>query len=259
MEEEIVSEIMREYLQQLAAKGTRIDGRKHDEYREIEIKKNVIASAEGSAQVSIGNTSVLVGVKVELGEPFPDTPNVGVLTTNAELIPLASPTFEPGPPNEEGIELARVVDRGLREGQVIDLEKLCVTPGEKVWIIFVDIHVLDYDGNLFDTAYLASLAALTCTRIPASAHGLGEDFPLPIKGLPIECTVVKIKNALMIDPGLDEEKIADARITMALDENGNIRAVQKGLSGAFSQEEIKKVISMCQVSSQKLRELLRAA
>ncbi|MEM3567707.1 MAG: exosome complex protein Rrp42 [Thermoplasmata archaeon] len=198
MEEEIVSEIMREYLQQLAAKGTRIDGRKHDEYREIEIKKNVIASAEGSAQVSIGNTSVLVGVKVELGEPFPDTPNVGVLTTNAELIPLASPTFEPGPPNEEGIELARVVDRGLREGQVIDLEKLCVTPGEKVWIIFVDIHVLDYDGNLFDTAYLASLAALTCTRIPASAHGLGEDFPLPIKGLPIECTVVKIKNALNV-------------------------------------------------------------
>ncbi|MEM4307868.1 MAG: exosome complex protein Rrp42 [Thermoplasmata archaeon] len=259
MGEDIVSEIMREYLQQLAAKGTRIDGRKHDEYRQIEIKKNVISSAEGSAQVSIGNTSVLVGVKIELGEPFPDTPNVGVLTTNAELIPLASPTFEAGPPNEEGIELARVVDRGLREGHVIDLEKLCVAPGEKVWIVFVDIHVLDYDGNLFDAAYLASLAALTCTKVPASAHGMGEDFPLPLNGLPIECTVVKIKDTLMIDPALDEEKIADARLTMAIDENGNIRAVQKGLSGSFSVEEVKKVISMCQVSSSKLREILKSS
>ncbi|MCX8173511.1 MAG: exosome complex protein Rrp42 [Thermoplasmata archaeon] len=259
MGEDIVSEIMREYLQQLAAKGTRVDGRKLDEYRQIEIKKNVISSAEGSAQVSIGNTSVLVGVKVELGEPFPDTPNVGVLTTNAELIPLASPTFEAGPPNEEGIELARVVDRGLREGRVIDLEKLCVAPGEKVWIIFVDIHVLDYDGNLFDAAYLASLAALTCTRVPASAQGMGEDFPLPLNGLPIECTVVKIKNAMMVDPALDEEKIADVRLTMAIDENGNIRAVQKGLAGSFSVEEVRKVISMCQVCSSKLREILKSS
>jgi exosome complex component RRP42 len=258
MSEDIVCELMRDYLHQLAAKGTRIDGRKHDEYRKIEIKKNVISSADGSAQVSIGNTSVLVGVKVELGEPFPDTPNIGVLTTNAELIPLASPTFEPGPPNEESIELARVVDRGLREGQVINLEKLCVTPGEKVWIVFVDIHVLDYDGNLFDTAYLASLAALTCTKIPASSQGLGEDFPLPINGLPTECTVVKIKDYLLIDPALDEERIADARLTMAIDEMGNIRAIQKGLSGAFTLDEVKKVISMCRVSSQYLRNLVKS-
>ncbi|MGB9635634.1 MAG: exosome complex protein Rrp42 [Thermoplasmata archaeon] len=256
MSEDIVSEIMRDYLQQLAEKGTRIDGRKHDEYRKIEVKKNVIASANGSAQVSIGNTSVLVGVKIELGEPFPDTPNMGVLTTNAELIPLASPTFEPGPPSEEGIELARVVDRGLREGQVIDLEKLCITPGEKVWIVFVDIHVLDYDGNLFDASYLASLAALTSAKVPASTYGLGEDYPLPVKGFPIECTVVKIKNSLMIDPALDEEKIADARLTVAIDEGGNIRAIQKGLSGALTPEEVKKIISMCRVSSQYLRELI---
>ena len=73
----------------------------------------MIEKAEGSARVLLGKTEVLVGVKVETGEPFPDTPNEGVLTVNAELVPIASPNFEAGPPNEDSIELARVVDRGI--------------------------------------------------------------------------------------------------------------------------------------------------
>ena len=65
----------------------------------------------------------LCGVKVGTGEPFEDTPNDGVLTVNAELVPVASPNFEPGPPNEDSIELARVVDRGISESHAIDNDK----------------------------------------------------------------------------------------------------------------------------------------
>lgn len=49
-----------------------------------------------------------------------------------------------------GIELGRVVERGLRESRAIDTEALCIVAGEKVWSIRVDIHILDHGGNLTD-------------------------------------------------------------------------------------------------------------
>jgi exosome complex component RRP42 len=73
----------------------------------------------------------MAGIKMDIGEPYPDEPDSGVMTTAAELIPMASPDFESGPPDEESIELARVVDRGIRESKIIDVDKLCVVPSEK--------------------------------------------------------------------------------------------------------------------------------
>ena len=257
MENHVVSELMRDYIYMLSSKGRRHDGRKFDEYRPIKIKKNHILSAEGSCEVSIGSTRVVVGIKLEPGTPFPDTPTTGVLITNAELVPMASPTFEAGPPNEDSVELARVVDRGLRESKCINMEKLCIQPGEKVWMVFVDIHILDYDGNLFDASFLASMIALCNTKIPLKKYNLGEDVPLQIDHYPVECTLAKIGNALLVDPGLEEELVADARLTIAIDENGDICAVQKGNPGALTIEDITKSINIASASAIKLREYLK--
>jgi len=228
-----------------------------------------------------------------IGEPFPDTPTTGVMSTAAEFVPMASPDFESGPPREDAIELARVVDRGVRESQVIQLEKLCITPGEKVWLVFIDIHILDYDGNLFDAASLAALAALLTTKVPVSrflkdlnerdrdswqerllelytipgidevAFGTDvanknpiEDFPLPMIEPPVSCTAVKINDFILFDPCFDEEIIADVRLTVATDHNGDIRAMQKGLSGSFSREEIQKVIKGALDNGQEIRKIL---
>ncbi|MDP0971169.1 hypothetical protein Q6294_29965, partial [Klebsiella pneumoniae] len=89
-----ISSIKKDYLYRLAKKGKRPDGRATTEYRPITIERGVVNMAEGSALVSIGNTTVLAGIKMDLGEPYPDTPNKGALSTAAELIPLASPDFE---------------------------------------------------------------------------------------------------------------------------------------------------------------------
>lgn len=252
----IVPLIKRDYISKLASEGKRIDGRKFDEFRKIDIKTNIVNKAEGSARVKIGNTQVLVGIKMDVGEPYPDSPESGVLTTAAELIPLASPDFEAGPPQADAIELARVVDRGVRESEVVELDKLCLEPGEKVWIVFIDIHILDYDGNLFDAASLASLAALLTTTVPATRFEVGENYPLPLKKPPISCTSVKFDNYVIIDPSLDEEEIADARLTVATDENGDIRAMQKGLSGSFTKEEIQKVIKASLDNGREIRKQL---
>ena len=193
---------------------------------------------------------------MDVGEPYSDSPESGVMTTAAELIPLASPDFEAGPPRADAIELARVVDRGVRESGVIEVDKLCIEPGEKVWIVFIDIHILDDDGNLFDAASLATLAALFTSKVPAERFELGEDYPLPLKEPPVSCTSVKYNGVVVLDPSIDEQEIAEARLTVATDENGDIRAMQKGLRGSFGKEEIKKVIKVSIDNGKEIREIL---
>ncbi len=252
----ITPAIKKDYLVNLAENGKRVDGRKFDEFRKISIETGVISKAEGSARVKIGNTQVISGIKMVIGEPYSDSPESGVMTTAAELIPLASPDFEAGPPRENAIELARVVDRGIRESELIEVDKLCIEPGEKVWMVFIDIHILDFDGNLFDAASLASLAALLTTNVPAERFDLGENYPLPLKEPPISCTSVKYNGVVVMDPSLDEEEIAEARLTVATDKNGHIRAMQKGLNGSFSIDEIKKVIKASIDNGRKIQEQL---
>ncbi|MDH4123648.1 MAG: exosome complex protein Rrp42 [Thermoplasmata archaeon] len=248
-----LSDIMREHICKLISKDQRQDDRTREEFRPLTITTGYVSSAEGSALVSLGNTKVLVGIKSIVGEPFSDTPDKGVLTTNAELKPLASENFESGPPDEESIEIARVVDRGLREGKAVDLEKLCITPGEEVWINFVDIHALDYDGNLFDAANIAAVAALRSAMIPASRFEKGEDTHFPMVHLPISATFAKIDGYLIADPCVDEENVASARLTVVTLENGNLCAMQKGLGGSFTKQEIEKAIELSVRWGQKIR------
>lgn len=242
---EVIHELTRSHIQKLAADGRRIDGRGLEEFRPLTVEKGFVESAEGSARVHLGDTDVLVGVKLELGSPYADRPDSGVLITNAELRPMASPTFELGPPRPEAVEIARVVDRGIRETETVDLTSLCIDAGEQVWLLFMDIHVLDYDGNLFDAGNYAALAALTDTTIPkAEKLGKGKDTPLKVGHYPISVTVSKIDEILLVDPSLDEERISDARLTVTTDEKGHLRAMQKGLMGSFTTEEIDRVITL---------------
>lgn len=253
--EEILSTLKMGYITTVSKMNKRIDGRGLDQYREISIKTGVAETAEGSSLVKLGDTMVMVGVKMEQTTPFPDMPDMGTLSVGAELVPLASPTFESGPPNPDAIELARVVDRAIRESKMIDLEKLCITPGEKVWGVSVDIHVLDYDGNLVDASTIGAVAALLTARVPNKRYNLGEDVKLPLKeNIPVTCTFSKINGMLVIDPNLDEDRAADARISIATDQNGHIHAVQKTLGGSLSADDIKRIIKMAEIHGGIIRE-----
>ncbi|MFH1229326.1 MAG: exosome complex protein Rrp42 [Candidatus Aenigmatarchaeota archaeon] len=249
------------YVRKLIEDGMRVNERKFDEFREIKLETNVLKKAEGSASVFIGNTKVLVGVKMSTAEPFPDTPNEGVLIVNAELDPMASPTFDPGPPDPTSIELARVVDRGIRESKCIDLEKLCLEAGKKVWNINVDIHVLDYDGNLIDASSLGAIAALSVARIPKIVEDkivFGEyEGKVPLRDMPVAITVTKISNKLLVDPDLQEEGALDARITITTNNKGDLCAIQKGGVGYFTTDEIKQAADLSIMKGKELRALIK--
>jgi exosome complex component RRP42 len=122
------------------------------------------------------------------------------------------------------------------------MEKLCIEPEKEVWIMFVDIHALDYDGNLFDAANIAAMAALKSAVVPAKRADKGEDFPLPVAHEPISVTAVKIGEHILVDPTYDEEIVADARLTAATNEKGDLCAMQKGGEGSFTVDEVLKIV-----------------
>jgi exosome complex component RRP42 len=247
----VATMVEKKQIAQLVSRGKRLDGRSLTDYREIQIERGVIERAEGSARVRLGKTEVLTGVKIETGEPFVDMPDAGVLTVNAELVPLASPTFEPGPPNENAIELARVVDRSIRESKAIDLEKLCVVPGKKVFVVFVDVYVLNHDGNLIDTSVMASLAALLNTKLFNYEVEDGE-----IKKNPVSVTFAEIKDTLLMDPSLEEEQVMDALLTVTLEKDGKVCAMQKAESGYFTQEQILEAVKAAKEKAEELRKIV---
>ncbi len=264
---DVFSEIDREFIRNLLDKGERMDGRALDEYRPTEVELNVVpAKAEGSALVRMGNTSVIAGVKVLVGTPYPDNPDSGVMMVTAELPPLASPLFELGPPKEPAIELARIVDRGVRESETIDTKALCIEPGKAVYTIFADVYPIEYDGNLIDCSSLAVNAALLTTKFPekkvedGKIVATGNIIKPPLNNMAIECTISKIGSHLIADPTLKEEMVQEARLTIAIDKDQKLTAMQKGGGhGPMSLDQIDRAMGIALDRTQDMRKLITDA
>jgi exosome complex component RRP42 len=240
--------------------GKRLDGRKVDEYREVKIQHNISENANGSARVLLGETDVIAGVKMGPADPFPDVPDEGSISVGVELLPLASPSFESGPPREEAIELARVVDRGIRESKTIDFKKLCIVEKEKVWMVYIDLYIMNDDGNMFDASSIAAMSALLETRYPKleeNAIVKGEFAgKLHLSRKPLLSTFAKIGGKIVLDPALVEEKAMEARFSCATTEDNLFCAFQKGAGGAFTTAEIENCLDVAMRKGKEIRKLL---
>jgi exosome complex component RRP42 len=242
----------------------RFDGRACDDYRDIKIELDVSKTAEGSAKVTIGDTIVIAGVKLGLETPYPDTPDQGNLMVNTELLPMSSNEFESGPPSIDSIEMARVIDRSIRESQAIDIKKLCVEEGEKVWSVMCDVCTVNDAGNLFDAASIAAVTALKEARFPEIVDGVVDykkktDTPLPVDDAPVAITVWKIGDKLIVDPLPIEEKAFDARLTVASRSDGKLCALQKGGEGALTKEAVDAMTERSLQKAQQVRKHILAS
>ncbi|MFA6048599.1 MAG: exosome complex protein Rrp42 [Candidatus Micrarchaeia archaeon] len=244
----ILDEVKEEYVRDLLAKGERTDGRGLYDYRPIAVEKNVIPNAEGSAMAHIGGSKVLAGLKFDLLEPFKDRPDEGVVMVNAEFSPIAHPNFEAGPPRPESIELARVVDRGIRSAETVDVKKLAFEKGEKVLGIFIDLYILDHSGNLIDAAALASMAALRSTRVPKVEDGviLREEIvgKLELSKDVVATSVEKIGGKLVVDATDEEEVASEGRLSIATCGPDTMCAGQKSGRAGFSKDEIMQAVDL---------------
>ncbi len=252
---DLTAERIREYLKE----GKRFDGRKLDEFREIVVETGVSKNAEGSARVKLGKTEVVVGVKMDVSEPYADSKDEGNLMVTAEFLPLSSPRLDLGPQPFESLELARVIDRGIRESHYIDLKKLCIEEGKKVWTVMIDIYTINDDGNLLDAAGLGAVAALKDARIPGYNEETGKtkfgewtDKKVALtKEVPISLTVHKIGDSFVVDPTKEEEDISETRVTIC-SYNGIVHSMQKGNSKELSTEEFNKVLDLIEKTEREI-------
>ena len=256
-----MNEDLKAHMISVLDKGMRFDGRKNEEFREVKIEQDIVKTAEGSAKVSIGGTVVLAGIKLSLDKPYPDRPEDGVIITNAELLPMASPEFESGPPGIDSIEIARVVDRGIRESKAIDLKKLCIDKGESCWLVCIDVVTVNDEGNIKDAA-LAALAALKNSKYPEVKDGIIDykkktKKSLELDRIPVSVTVLKIGEHFIVDPTVDEEKALDARLTVTTLEDGSICALQKGGDFALSMDDIDKMVDLGIKKAEEIRKLVK--
>lgn len=245
----LISPSERHYIEQGVQQDCRADGRGRLDYRHIVLETGLLSQASGSARCRLGDSDVLVGVKVEIGDIDIDQPDVGRIICNVECSPSASQQFEGRGADDLNNTLTLALDRLLNGPQSgIDLASLCIIPHRQCWIIYVDAMVMDAAGNLLDCIVMTTRAALYDTRIPKTEiQDMGDgDFEFeimddvddaePIKGiehLPLSVTLYKIADRYIIDPTLLEEVCSQVTLTVGVNKEGSICGIQKGGSGSL--------------------------
>ena len=262
----IINDLKKEQIIELLDQGKRSDGRELDQPRKITIQINAIPKANGSARILLGDTEVVCGIKIQPDRPFSDMGDKGIFICTAEMLPLSHPSVETGPPGPDVIELARVVDRGIRESHMVDVSQLVIAKNKSVVGVFADNVVVDYDGNLFDACSYAVTSALLSSNMPkwemvddTPTLVDGVKLPIPTTTIPVSVTMARIGEYIIVDPNADEWSCMDARITITTDSDGNICALQKGGSNGFTQDEIVKCGDISIRVGAKIREQIEKA
>jgi len=249
-----VSNLTREFLSKMFSEGKRFDGRGLLDLNEVEVEYGVSNKSEGSARVRLGKTEVIAGVKLAAGTPYPDTLDKGNLAVSGDLLPMASPRFELGPPGFEGIEMPRLVDRMIRGAEMIDLKDLVITEGEKVWNVNVDIYPINDDGSLIDAASIAAVLALKKAMLPKLDKDGRVDYDrepteeLPLNDvLPLSFTFYKLGNSIILHPTREEEEACETKVTLGASKwNGQfmLHSGQKGWTTSFTQKEVDHILDV---------------
>ncbi|KAL4427701.1 hypothetical protein ABPG75_001790 [Micractinium tetrahymenae] len=267
-----ISNNEREFILKALKEGQRIDGRGPHELRPPRFS---FALDDCSASVQLGGTRVMAVVTATLEAPYADRHNEGSLRFNVEFSPMASPAFEPGRPGEDAVEVARLVERGLRESRAVDLEALVVLAGRKVWHLRVDIHVLDHQGNLVDACALVALAALMAFRRPDVTVGGGDDsqavtvhpqelrepVPLSIHHLPLPVSFALWEDGelIAVDPSLKEEAAAAGKLTVTQNAFGELCSLQKIEGCGLGAPQLMRCVRLAATKVEELTAALRKA
>ncbi|CZR42098.1 uncharacterized protein FPRO_09399 [Fusarium proliferatum ET1] len=251
----------------------RSNGRARNESRKPTVNLASLSHAHGSAVVRVGDTTVICGVR---GETIltPNIPNYrasntetelkdyDLLVPNIELATGCAPQFLPGgPPSTLAQTLSTRIYSLLHSSRIIkpddlriwhtplseDFEDRMEEDGEDksnenrsvvaYWVLYIDIFFISFDGNPFDAAWAATMAALRNTKLPGARYDIDREMvicshkqarPLNITNIPIACTAVVFTGKetdrptdgrfwLLVDPDRLEESLCDESVTVVVD------------------------------------------
>ncbi|KAI1901863.1 hypothetical protein AGOR_G00038810 [Albula goreensis] len=247
-----VSEAEKVYIMHGVRDDLRVDGRGCEDYRHMEIETDVVSNTDGSAKVTLGHTVVLVGIKAEIGKPKPMVTDEGYLEFFVDCSANATPEFEGRGGEELGTELSNTLYKVFNNRNSIDLRGLCISPGEHCWVLYVDVLLLQCDGNLFDAISVAIKAALFNTRIPkvhisedeegGKEIELSDDpydcMRLNVENVPCIVTLCKVGHRHVVDATLLEKACSVASLLISVTQRGTVTCVRKVGGGSLDPESI---------------------
>ena len=244
----------RAYFSRLIENNARSDGRSLMEVRKTRIVNPAITSADASALCTIGRTSVICGIRYEIGPPITSKLQSGRVEVRVELGGLCSPNPSETFSNRMEQAIRRMVDSGF-----IDLEDLCIQEGKAVWVLKCHLICLDDDGNLVDGCLLAFTSAIQEMNLPYNIV-LAEDGSYRILSpktdkkvktrfihpTPLTLGIFDHGQIIIADPSAEEEAVLEALITVIMDsQSGDCTAVIKYGGPSISIQQLSECMEAC--------------
>jgi exosome complex RNA-binding protein Rrp42 (RNase PH superfamily) len=166
----------------------RPDGRQPRQPRPIAVlpvpwqkQSNVLASKH----VQLGGSVALGVVKLSIGTPAIQRPNVGDIEFKVAMNHLLPSSMQNQRRNDESLtstgnsssfvgdltpstqEVEYMLHNVFNMGEIVDLTKLCIVPESAAMRLTVHITVLSYAGNLRDLCFLCGMLALREVQLPS--------------------------------------------------------------------------------------------
>ncbi|XP_022192696.1 exosome complex component RRP43 [Nilaparvata lugens] len=256
------------HFRECLAHNVRPDGRQLMKVRPATVNVGSIGTADGSAVVKVGRTSVVCGIKAELTAPKPSHPDVGFLVPNVDLPPLCSLAFRPGPPSDVAQSMTSMLNSIVASCGLVDLKQLCVSKEHLVWILHCDIVCLDYNGSVMDAVLIALVAALRTVELPHVSYceetksfsvDLKQRRPLSVASWPVSTTFATIDETNIIaDPTVEEERLSNGSIIVVTD-GTRLFSINKPGGTAYSETDLQKCISLAKDRAININKMLETA
>jgi ribonuclease PH len=235
---------------------TRIDGRRPEDLRPINIAPNILDFAEGSCIVEFGKTRVLCAASVEDRQPgFLRGSQSGWVTGEYSMLPRATHTrnqreVERGHPGGRTQEIQRLIGRSLRG--VINMEML----GPRT--ITIDCDVLQADGGTRTASITGGYVALSIAI--GKLVKAGTVSPAVIMSPVAAVSVGIIKGVAMLDLCYEEDSTAEVDFNVVMTGEDSFVEVQGTAEGkAFSRSAMDGLINLGRDGILRLFEAQRAA
>ncbi|CAG0916750.1 unnamed protein product [Notodromas monacha] len=213
-------------------KGLRMDCRKFIERRKLMLEVGGSSTADGFASVKFGDTVAICSIKAEFGKPQGHAPKSGWAIISVETNNVETQGDAGADAEDDMLEEQQVAECWLDDALnlAVDLRDLCIRPNELAWVLYVEIKSVSLDGNFRDVSTLALLLALQNVTLPVVAYNvekksiriLNSLVRLPVKRRLFPFTFVVEDSEFLFDPTADEEELSEGKVSVVLDEAGNL-------------------------------------
>jgi len=228
---------------------SRIDGRKFNELRNIDIQTDFVKFPEGSVLITCGNTKVLCCASVEDRAPRHVPEGTGWVTAEYSMLPRANRERSKRDVSKlklspRSAEIQRLIGRSLRAAvDMTMLPDLTIT---------IDCDVLQGDGGTRTASVTGGFLALAiaCDKLVKD----GVLVRSPIKNFVAAISAGIVDDQPMLDLCYEEDSSAMVDLNCVMNDDGELIELQgTGEGRAFTLAEQQELVALCQKG---IRELI---